>query len=63
MLQGNLYNLNKKYNKIQKKKDKIEKLKKKLEENLQDEIKVNSNRFIIICQCKSCLQELLGSEE
>lgn len=48
---------------IQKIKDKIEELNKLLEEDLQDEIKVNSNRFIIICQCKSCLQELLGSEE
>lgn len=47
----------------QKVKDKIEELNKQLEEDLQDEIKVNSNRFIIICQCKSCLQELLGSEE
>ena len=44
-------------------KDKIEELNKQLEEDLQDEIKVNSNRFIIICQCKSCLQELLESEE
>ena len=43
--------------------DKIGELNKQLEEDLQDEIKVNSNRFIIICQCKSCLQELLGSEE
>ena len=48
---------------VQKVKDKIEELNKQLEEDLQDEIKVNSNRFIIICQCKSCLQELLGSEE
>ena len=48
---------------IQKVKDKIEELNKQLEEDLQDEIKVNSNRFIIICQCKSCLQELLESEE
>lgn len=48
---------------VQKIKDKIEELNKQLEEDLQDEIKVNSNRFIIICQCKSCLQELLGSEE
>ena len=47
----------------QKVKDKIEELNKLLEEDLQDERKVNSNRFIIICQCKSCLQELLGSEE
>lgn len=47
----------------QKIKDKIEELNKQLEEDLQDEIKVNSNRFIIICQCKSCLQELLESEE
>lgn len=47
----------------QKVKDKIEELNKQLEEDLQDEIKVNSNRFIIICQCKSCLQELLESEE
>lgn len=47
----------------QKVKDKIKELNKQLEEDLQDEIKVNSNRFIIICQCKSCLQELLGSEE
>ena len=47
----------------QKVEDKIEELNKQLEEDLQDEIKVNSNRFIIICQCKSCLQELLGSEE
>lgn len=39
--------------------EKIEELNKQLEEDLQDEIKVNSNRFIIICQCKSCLQELL----
>lgn len=46
----------------QKVKDKIEELNKQLEEDLQDEIKVNSNRFIIICQCKSCLQELLESE-
>lgn len=44
-------------------KDKIEELNKQLEEDLQDGIKVNSNRFIIICQCKSCLQELLESEE
>lgn len=43
--------------------EKIVELNKQLEEDLQDEIKVNSNRFIIICQCKSCLQELLGSEE
>ena len=43
--------------------EKIGELNKQLEEDLQDEIKVNSNRFIIICQCKSCLQELLGSEE
>ena len=48
---------------IQKVKDKIEELNKQLEEDLQDEIKVNSNRFIIICQCKNCLQELLESEE
>ena len=48
---------------IQKVKDKIEELKKQHEEELQEEIKVNSNRLIIICQCKSCLQELLGSEE
>ena len=48
---------------VQKIKDKIEELNKQLEEDLQDEIKVNSNRFIIICQCKSCLQELLGSDE
>lgn len=47
----------------QKVKDIIEELNKQLEEDLQDEIKVNSNRFIIICQCKSCLQELLESEE
>lgn len=40
-------------------KEKIRELNKQLEEDLQDEIKVNSNRFIIICQCKSCLQELL----
>lgn len=46
---------------IQKVKDKIEELNKQLEEDLQDEVKVNSNRFIIICQCKSCLQELLES--
>ena len=39
--------------------EEIEELNKQLEEDLQDEIKVNSNRFIIICQCKSCLQELL----
>lgn len=39
--------------------EEIEKLDKQLEEDLQDERKVNSNRFIIICQCKSCLQELL----
>ena len=39
--------------------EKIEELNKQLEEDLQDERKVNSNRFIIICQCKSCLQELL----
>lgn len=39
--------------------EKIEKLNKQLEEDLQDERKVNSNRFIIICQCKNCLQELL----
>ena len=39
--------------------EKIVELNKQLEEDLQDEIKVNSNRFIIICQCKSCLQELL----
>ena len=43
--------------------EKIGELNKQLEEDLQDEIKVNSNRFIIICQCKSCLQELLESEE
>ena len=43
--------------------EEIEELNKQLEEDLQDERKVNSNRFIIICQCKSCLQELLGSEE
>lgn len=40
-------------------KEKIEELNKQLEEDLQDERKVNSNRFIIICQCKNCLQELL----
>ena len=39
--------------------EKIEELDKQLEEDLQDERKVNSNRFIIICQCKYCLQELL----
>lgn len=39
--------------------EKIEELNKQLEEDLQDERKVNSNRFIIICQCKNCLQELL----
>ena len=39
--------------------EKIEELNKLLEEDLQDERKVNSNRFIIICQCKNCLQELL----
>ena len=39
--------------------EKIEELNKLLEEDLQDEIKVNSNRFIIIWQCKKCLQELL----
>lgn len=39
--------------------EEIEKLDKQLEEDLQDERKVNSNRFIIICQCKNCLQELL----
>ena len=39
--------------------EKIEELNKQLEEDLQDEIKVNSNRFIIIWQCKKCLQELL----
>lgn len=44
-------------------KEKIGELNKQLEEDLQDEIKVNSNRFIIICQCKSCLQELLESEK
>lgn len=43
--------------------EKIGELNKQLEEDLQDEIKVNSNRFIIICQCKSCLQELLESEK
>ena len=43
--------------------EKIEELNKLLEEDLQDERKINSNRFIIICQCKSCLQELLESEE
>ena len=74
LLQGNLYNLYKYYRElagsyqgncipVQKIKDKIEELNKQLEEDLQDEIKVNSNRFIIMCQCKSCLQELLGSEE
>ena len=42
--------------------EKIGELNKQLEEDLQDEIKVNSNRFIIICQCKSCLQELLEKE-
>lgn len=39
--------------------EEIEKLNKQLEEDLQDERKVNSNRFIIIWQCKNCLQELL----
>ncbi len=39
--------------------EKIVELNKQLEEDLQDEIKVNSNIFIIICQCKNCLQELL----
>ena len=39
--------------------EKIEELNKLLEEDLQDERKINSNRFIIIWQCKSCLQELL----
>ncbi len=43
--------------------EKIEELNKQLEEDLQDEIKVNSNRFIIICQCKNCLQELLEKEK
>ena len=57
------YYVKENYIPIQKVKDKIEELNKQLEEDLQDEIKVNSNRFIIICQCKSCLQELLGSEE
>lgn len=54
-----------KLNYIQKSKveKEIEELNKQLEEDLQDVIKVNSNRFIIICQCKSCLQELLESEE
>ena len=55
--------IDKNYIPKQKVKDKIEELNKQLEEDLQDEIKVNSNRFIIICECKSCLQELLGSEE
>lgn len=44
-------------------KEKIEELNKLLEEDLQDERKVNSNRFIIICQCKNCLQELLEKRE
>ena len=48
---------------VQKVKDKIEELNKQLEEDLQDEIKVNSNRFIIICQCKNCLQELLDGSD
>lgn len=39
--------------------EKIEELNKLLEEDLQDERKLNSNRFIIICQCKNCLQKLL----
>lgn len=39
--------------------EEIEELNKQLEEDLQDERKVNSNRFIIIWQCKNCLQELL----
>ena len=39
--------------------EKIEELNKQLEEDLQKERKENSNRFIIICQCKCCLQELL----
>lgn len=39
--------------------EKIEELNKQLEEDLQDERKVNSNRFIIIYQCKNCLQKLL----
>ena len=43
--------------------EKIEELNKLLEEDLQDERKVNSNRFIIICQCKNCLQELLEKRE
>ena len=47
----------------QKVKDKIEELNKQLEEDLQDEIKVNSNRFIIICQCKNGLQELLDGND
>ena len=44
---------------IQEVKDKMEELDKLLEEDLQDEIKINTNRFIIIQQCKVCLQELL----
>ena len=40
-------------------KDEIEELDKLLEKDLQDEIKINTNRFIIIQQCKACLQELL----
>lgn len=39
--------------------EEIKELNKQLEEDLQDERKVNSNRFIIIWQCKNCLQELL----
>ncbi len=50
---------NKKYIPVSLVEEKIEELNKQLEEDLQDERKVNSNRFIIICQCKNCLQELL----
>lgn len=51
--------VNAKFIPVQKVKDKMEELDKLLEKDLQDEIKINTNRFIIIQQCKVCLQELL----
>lgn len=58
-LEKKLYESNENYIPVSLVEEKIEELNKQLEEDLQDERKVNSNRFIIICQCKNCLQELL----
>lgn len=58
-LEKEIYESNENFIPISLVEEKIEELNKLLEEDLQDERKVNSNRFIIICQCKNCLQELL----